>query len=265
MKYIAYGMNTNSAALLARCPGAVSLGLVYLPNYKLTCRYHFDIDYCAGNQMQAVLWDIPNSTLPNLDILEGYPSYYTRIPIVAYRDVELTDPISAEVYIMTAESKLTKVTASHPGYFEMVKEGYIQHGLELSQIKDFEMKDSPPDLENDLLADPDISSKAKNSESYAQNLYAALCNTEWQKLELLPILRDQRWHCSWRSAGRILAELVERGDYMDWYCSGIRNVSYDEKDNARWDQRKFVAEGTVTDEIAADLKRLGWTCVHVSN
>jgi hypothetical protein len=46
----------------------------------------------------------------------------------------------------------------------------------------------------------------------------------------------------------------EQGDYIDWYCSGIGGVvSYDEK--LRSD---YVPESTVTIEIAADLKNLGW-------
>ena len=96
---------------------------------------------------------------------------------------------------------------------------------------------------------------------YAQNLYAALCNMRWQKREVIPILKDEYWSCSWRSAGGIVADLQGKGDYMDWYCSGIGNyMSDDDEDDgsANLQALGYVPEGTVTDEIENDLYVLGW-------
>ena len=103
-----------------------------------------------------------------------------------------------------------------------------------------------------------ILEKARNSESYAQNLYAALCNMQWCRHHMWPILKEQYWHCSWRYAGGIIADMCEKGDYIDWYCSGIRNLSLDEEENKIYDDRHFVGEGFVTDEIREDLQKLGW-------
>jgi hypothetical protein len=90
---------------------------------------------------------------------------------------------------------------------------------------------------------------------YAQNVYAALCNMRWQPLEVLPILKDEWWTCSWRSSGGIVAELQNTGDYMSWYCSGIG----DGLGNGDADRtRGYVPEGTVTDEIRKDFATLGW-------
>jgi hypothetical protein len=69
--------------------------------------------------------------------------------------------------------------------------------------------------------------KIKSSDTYAQNLYAALCNNEFQKIDVLPILKDERWSCSWRYAGGIIADIQEKGDYIDWYCSGIQRLFKD--------------------------------------
>ena len=91
---------------------------------------------------------------------------------------------------------------------------------------------------------------------YAQNLYAALCNMQWQKTEVFPILKDELWSCTWRSSGGIIAELRDCGeDYMDWYCSGMGGLS-DYHDSGEFDG--YVSESTVTDEIRADLASLGW-------
>ena len=89
---------------------------------------------------------------------------------------------------------------------------------------------------------------------YAQNLYAAMCNTEWQKQEVMPLLKNDRWGCTWRSAGGIVADLRKDGD-LDWYCSGMGDGLGNGDSNG---EKGYVAEGTVTDEIAQDLAAIGW-------
>lgn len=116
-------------------------------------------------------------------------------------------------------------------------------------------------LEYDLRSTKWICDKAKANENYAQNIYAALCNQDWQKNEVWPILKDQIYSCSWRYAGGIVADMVEEGDYIDWYCSGIRGG--DEPDVYRNASLpgSFVSEGNVTDEIREDFFKLGWVPV----
>ena len=104
------------------------------------------------------------------------------------------------------------------------------------------------DLEEDMKNSAMILVKVKN-DRYAQNLYAAMCNMRWQKSDTWPVLKNELWSVTWRYAGGIVAELQGSGDYLNWYCSGIRD---DE------DLTEFVTEGTVTDEIRADLGSLGW-------
>lgn len=114
-------------------------------------------------------------------------------------------------------------------------------------------------LEYDLRTSKLIAKKCKD-ESYAQNLYAALCNMRWQKREVMPILKDEYWSCSWRYAGGLIADILEKGDYMDWYCSGIAGGDEPDVYEAGHDlnRKGFVPEGQVTDEIRADLADLGW-------
>lgn len=103
-------------------------------------------------------------------------------------------------------------------------------------------------LEYDLRTSLFIQEKCKDP-AYAQHLYAALCNNNWQKLELIPILKDQYWSCSWRYAGGIIADLRKKGDYIDWYCSGIKEDYTD---------KNYITEGTITEEIRDDLRSIGW-------
>jgi hypothetical protein len=84
-------------------------------------------------------------------------------------------------------------------------------------------------------------------------LYAALCNQDWQRNDVWPLLKDQRWSCSWRYAGGIVSHMREEGDYIDWYCSGIQGEPDDD-----WINLGHVKEGTVTDQIREDLFKLGW-------
>jgi hypothetical protein len=67
--------------------------------------------------------------------------------------------------------------------------------------------------------------------------------------------------------------MVEEGDYIDWYCSGITGEVSDEeyqdmteKQQERYTYLKthFVPESQVTDEIREDLLKLGWLVVPVT-
>lgn len=127
-------------------------------------------------------------------------------------------------------------------------------------------------LERDMKDAKWFVDKLRESESYAQNIYAALCNNAFQKLELMPVLKDEVWSCTWRYAGGIVADIRCEGDYMDWYCSGIRDMGlYNEDDMTMplTDEqlayieatKKYVAESIITEEVRQDLKQLGWVVV----
>jgi hypothetical protein len=113
-------------------------------------------------------------------------------------------------------------------------------------------------MEYDMRSTQWFVDKVRAGETYAQNLYAAICNNDFYKPSpddrerMLQILKDDypQWGASWRSAGGIVAHLRGKGDYMDWYCSGISQATA--PDNG------YVAESVVTDEIREDLLKLGW-------
>lgn len=120
-------------------------------------------------------------------------------------------------------------------------------------------------LEWDLRTTDWILEKVRANDAYAQNLYAAMCNNDFIKREMWPLLKEQKWSCSWRYAGGIIAHMQQKGDYIDWYCSGIRDIDHDEEVNKLWDGRNYVAESVVTEEIETDLYRLGWLVVKYSD
>ena len=126
-------------------------------------------------------------------------------------------------------------------------------------------------MEFDMRTSDWMVAKVRESRVYAQNLYAALCNNNFQKQDVWTILKDHVWACSWRSAGGIVANMRGEGDYIDWYCSGIRDTAVVEQSEwniltleqqiAHKECQAHVGECTVTDEIREDLTRLGWSVV----
>lgn len=118
-----------------------------------------------------------------------------------------------------------------------------------SELKLLDPEWRKDNLEYDLRTTEWICNKCKESNIYAQHLYAALCNNDFQKLEVIPILTNKTWSCSWRYAGGILSDMVEEGDYIDYYCSSFA------------DDPNMVSEGVITDEIKNDLNKIGWVAL----
>ena len=126
-------------------------------------------------------------------------------------------------------------------------------------------------MEYDLRSTQWIIDKTKNDDVYAQHLYASMCNNDFTKNDVWPILTEKRWSCSWRHAGGIIADMQGKGDYIDWYCSGIRDSKIldddefsaltKEQQESYIQGKKFVPESCVTDEIREDLLKLGWIVV----
>ena len=169
-----------------------------------------------------------------------------------------------------------KNVSKSPERHTFQKKGYIKRMTEKGEpinqdylnmfdeiLKDHDRKFEDPqsrinNMEYDLLTTDWILEKVRTNDAYAQNLYAAMCNNGFIRLEVIPVLKGEEWSCSWRYAGGIIADMQQKGDYIDWYCSGIRNDYDDEEAGKLWDGRNYVGEGCITDEIRNDLQRLGW-------
>jgi hypothetical protein len=125
-------------------------------------------------------------------------------------------------------------------------------------------------MEYDLRSSKELCDKAKKYENYAQNLYAAMCNMDWQSREFWQEMKGETWSCSWRHAGGIIADMQEKGDYIEWYCSGIKNNDIPDHEfqeltveKQEWilQSKAYVSESVVTDEIREDLLKLGWIVI----
>lgn len=157
----------------------------------------------------------------------------------------------AENYVKRCEEEGKEPSEDYLNMYKSVRQQDDDRMINLEWQKD--------NLEFDLRSTEWILEKARANDYYAQNIYASMCNQEWMKLAVVPILTNKHWHCSWRYAGGIVADMLEKGDYIDWYCSGMGGIANYDTDPGEWRARtKYVPEGTVTDEIREDFKKLGW-------
>ena len=131
MLYLAYGMNTNVDQMASRCPDAISLGRVDIPDHRLVFRGVADIEYSPGDVLQTVMWWITDDCELALDMLEGFPTFYGK----KYFDINISNQNhkdKAMIYQMIGD----RLDYAHPSnyYQYLLEEGYKDHGLELNQI-----------------------------------------------------------------------------------------------------------------------------------
>lgn len=128
MLYFAYGLNTNVTSMAQLCPQAVSFGAAKLLGHRFRFSGPADVQVDHRSDVDGVLWDISDQCLASLDNLEGYPYYYNR----SWRVVEYQDQCyRALVYHMNPGNRNAPPSS---GYFDMVLEGYKEHGVSTHQL-----------------------------------------------------------------------------------------------------------------------------------
>ena len=127
--YFAYGMNTNKEEMAYRCPTAIALGKAVLLGYRFEFKSFATIVPDADNQVEGVLWTITSADETALDILEGYPEFYTKKYVKVQQGIDYI----AMTYIMGPREKAYPPT---DGYYSMVSEGYQSFGLSQKQLLD---------------------------------------------------------------------------------------------------------------------------------
>jgi hypothetical protein len=98
-----------------------------------------------------------------------------------------------EGYIKRCEEKGEE---PNPDYVNMYKTWREQ---EAEQLLDPAWQKN--NMEYDLRSSKEMCDKVKQSDNYAQNLYAAMCNMTWQRREFWQELKGEVWSCSWRHSG----------------------------------------------------------------
>jgi hypothetical protein len=74
------------------------------------------------------------------------------------------------------------------------------------------MSDEEPDFKKDL--EDALGDAMRASDEICSQVWSALANIIWTHSS------GEEFSCSFRYAGGLIAEIVDKGTYMDWYCSG---------------------------------------------
>jgi len=118
MYYLAYGMNTNRAAMASRCPKAKPMGGFYLPDHRLVFRGVADFRHDIDMVLPVVAWEITHDCLRALDKLEGYPTLYDR------------RKINNDWLIYDMNGNKGDLGQPSKYYYDMIAEGYRDFGLD---------------------------------------------------------------------------------------------------------------------------------------
>lgn len=111
-----------------RCPLAQSLGAAQLLGHRFRFAGPADVQRDRRCNVDGVLWNITTQCLAALDVLEGYPSYYSR----KWASVEHRGQLcQALVYFMLPGHRNA---APNRYYFDMVLQGYQQHSVPTQQL-----------------------------------------------------------------------------------------------------------------------------------
>ncbi len=125
-----YGMNTDPGAMALRTGVPTPIGRGLVRDHAFRFATHADVFPRPGTNTFGVLWELDDSQLAQLDIREGYPTYYDRKKVVVESGGQSYE---AWMYYMTpghAEQP------PYESYYKMLTSGYTTFGVPLTQIED---------------------------------------------------------------------------------------------------------------------------------
>lgn len=131
--YAAYGSNMNLQQMKRRCPTARVIGTGFVKDYELLFRGMngsavATIEPKAGCMVPIVLMNIKSYDEKKLNIYEGFPNLYRKETIkVAYNGEE----VGAMIYLIN----YGKIASPSTYYYEVIEQGYIDNGIDLSYLK----------------------------------------------------------------------------------------------------------------------------------
>lgn len=137
--YIAYGSNLNKAQMKRRCPDAKAAGTTELKDYELLFKgsgsgYYLTAERKEGSSVPCGVWEVTEEDEKNLDIYEGYPSFYRKEDVsVTLKNFDGSESeVKAFVYIMDESRKIGVPTRA---YYEICENGYRDFGLNQRSLK----------------------------------------------------------------------------------------------------------------------------------
>ncbi len=141
MLYLAYGSNLNTAQMHFRCPGAVPVGRVDLPDHRLVFRgsktgSFLSVDRAKGQTVPCVAWRLAPGNEASLDMYEGFPTFYrkhyARVPVRMFGRKGPTVTCRCMWYALPESSPLG---APSRAYYQVCFEGYQYFGLPTEKLR----------------------------------------------------------------------------------------------------------------------------------
>jgi hypothetical protein len=137
MIYFAYGANLNIDNMNSRCPDAIPLCNIQLPDYRLVFRGVADIEPCSNQHVQGLLWHITDKCEQSLDIFEGFPHLYRKENfVVQFHQPELIDTFGDVVDVMFYTMNRNGYASPSYGYYETIKQGYQDNNLIVDKLEE---------------------------------------------------------------------------------------------------------------------------------
>lgn len=121
--YLAYGSNLNLRQMSRRCPDAIPMGWMELPDYRLIFKGVADIIPAEGFSVPVGLWSITEKCEEALDRYEGYPSLYRKEYFKLKEDVLMA-------YVMNDHG----IQSPHQTYFDSIEQGYHDFGIDTAPL-----------------------------------------------------------------------------------------------------------------------------------
>ena len=133
MLYVAYGSNMNLNQMAYRCPKSKVVGVGKIKGWNLVFNIHADIVPTdnKNDEVPVLVWSIHKDDWKNLDFYEGYPSYYIKENV----EVEI-DGVTENAIAYVMNSRRKGIAPPTTRYFECIKEGYIENGIDTEYLYD---------------------------------------------------------------------------------------------------------------------------------
>lgn len=135
--YFAYGSNIPTSHMVeGRTPSATNPRKAVMTDWVLQFNGCADVRPSAGDRVEGVVWEVNEADLRRLDAYEGCArdpwgdgGFYRRVRTV----VDTVDgPVAAIVYVMNSGHDRLGTPSEY--YFNIIKRGYQEFGLDLSLL-----------------------------------------------------------------------------------------------------------------------------------
>jgi gamma-glutamylcyclotransferase (GGCT)/AIG2-like uncharacterized protein YtfP len=128
--YLAYGANTDHLSMKVRCPAAVYVCNITLPEHRLVFRGVADVVPTPGAKVECALWMITPACEASLDRFEGFPSFYVK----KYVKATLNGRKSRMMFYIMRKQSDREQSPAYASYLSTLEMGYATCGLPQQQL-----------------------------------------------------------------------------------------------------------------------------------